>query len=224
MDEIVLKDGTVATDRRLDRVKEFDPESKLYPIRAMVPPKPLETKVWDLNCWFDQGQEGACVGHGWGHEICAEPFPRTIEHSVCFDIYRGAQLIDDWPGENYSGTSVLAGAKMAVNLGFIQEYRWAFGLQDLLDALSHFGPAVLGVNWYEGMSNPDADGYIRPTGQQTGGHCIVAIGVNVEERYVLLHNSWGTGWGENGRCKISWDDLATLLEQGGEACIPVTRL
>lgn len=35
-----------------------------------------------------------------------------------------------------------------------------------------------------------------------GGHAIAAVGFDPEG--VLLHNSWGNGWGDNGRCKVSW--------------------
>jgi hypothetical protein len=138
-------------------------------------------------------------------------------------IYHEARKLDPWPGEDYEGTSVLAGAKAAKNLGAFLEYRWAFGLDDLRLALGHSGPAVLGINWYEGMEETDDNGFIHVAGQVLGGHAICCYGVNQKGRYFLLQNSWGPNWGVLGVCKISFDDMNRLLREDGEACIPVGR-
>lgn len=124
----------------------------------------------------------------------------------------------------YEGTSVLAGAKVVQKeLGLIKEYRWGFSLEDVLLALGYLGPVVLGLDWYAGMMQPGSDGFIRPTGSVVGGHCIVARGVNHRAKRVLVRNSWGPRWGADGDCYISFDDLGTLLSQGGDACIPSGR-
>ena len=88
---------------------------------------------------------------------------------------------------------------------------------------SWHGPVVLGVGWWSGMRDPDRSGWIRVRGQEMGGHCICAVGVNVEQKYVILVNSWGKDWGRNGRCRISFADVTKLLRTGGEACVPVRR-
>ncbi len=100
-------------------------------------------------------------------------------------IYKRAQQLDIWPGENYSGTSVLGGAKAVKELknnvgeSYISEYRWAFGIEDLIRALAYQGPVVLGLNWYAGMFNSDTAGWLRVTGALVGGHCLLALGVIV---------------------------------------------
>jgi hypothetical protein len=206
------------------------------------------TKFWDCNVYNDQGQEGACVGFGWSHELSATPEVVPTSEATAFAIYNRAKKLDSWPGENYSGTSVLAGAKAVSELrnnvgeAYLKEYRWAFGLSDLVLALGHHGPAVLGVNWFTGMWGPDASGFLHVTGNVEGGHCILALGVNIvpkagvtdptslsdvdlDKSYVLVHNSWGADWGQQGRAKISLADMAILLNStnDGEACIPVVR-
>ena len=40
---------------------------------------------------------------------------------------------------------------------------------------------------------------------------------------ILLHNSWGKNWADDGCAWISWDDLSWLLKKNGEACIPTIR-
>lgn len=167
-------------------------------------------------------------------------------------IYWPAQREDWWPGGSYpgaspvyEGTSVHAGMQVAQRLGFFSEYRWAFDLRDLVMAIAYKGPAVLGINWYRGMHHPDANGFIHPTGSLDGGHAILAYSVKIywtsggilkfwksrtwedvdlDKSFVRLHNSWGKDWGQEGTCKLSLRDLGRLLDEQGEACIPVKRL
>lgn len=211
------------TQRVLDRVPRFDERSRQYPIRALMGTAQPRSYTWSCPVWLDQGTEGACVGHGWAHENAARPVARPSSSELAFALYREAQKLDQWPGEDYSGTSVLAGAKAMQARGLLQEYRWAFGLDDALVAISRHGPAVIGVTWYEGMFNTNSEGFIRPTGRRVGGHCVMVHGVNVRSRTVRLRNSWGRGWGVNGDALLAWEDLAFLLKNKGEVCVPVRR-
>lgn len=138
-------------------------------------------------------------------------------------VYRRAQQLDQWPGEDYSGTSVLAGIKAGVEAGWFGEYRWAFGEPDLRLAVGYRGPAVVGINWYAGMVAPDAGGFIRPAGGLLGGHAILAVGWSRRLDAYRLHNSWGEHWGDQGECWVASTDMARLLAEDGEAVIPVTR-
>lgn len=207
----------------MNRIPEFDPRSRSFPIRPMVEDRPLRSYTWNGAEHLDQGQEGACVGHAWAHEVGARPKVHTISSALAFGIYHRAQELDEWDGEDYQGTSVLAGAKATLENGYIKEYRWAFGLRDTLLSIGYKGPVVLGVNWYEGMFRPDENGFLHPTGMLAGGHAIMAKGISVKGEYVLLHNSWGSGWGLNGDAKLNFADLERLLYERGEACVPVVR-
>lgn len=216
----------VTTNYGLGRIEEFDERSRNFPIRTLIP-STLAPRSYTWSCAprIDQGSEGSCVGHAWAHEIAARPRVRPADHGLALEIYRKAQLIDEFsttpPQE---GTSVLAGVKIATQLGYYQEYRWAFSLNDLIMAIGYKGPAVLGIPWYEGMFLPDRNGLISITGQLAGGHAILANGVSVSKKLIRLHNSWGANWGLNGECFIRFEDLEFLLHQQGEACIPVKRV
>lgn len=62
----------------------------------------------DLIGWwsfYDQGQEGACVGFATARALTMIERKRFDGR----DIYHRAQKIDEWPGEAYEGTSVRAG-------------------------------------------------------------------------------------------------------------------
>lgn len=211
------------SDIRLGRLPEFDERSRAFGVGPLVAGKVRRSYTWSCLPTLNQGPVGACVGFSVTHEIAARPKPLPVSAQLGMDIYLEAQRIDPWPGESYEGTSVLAGIKIAAGMGYFQEYRWAFGLDDLILALGYKGPAVLGINWHDDMMQTDANGFIRPTGRVAGGHAILANGVNIKKGIVRLHNSWGNGWGINGECFISFSDLDMLLQAGGEACIPVIR-
>jgi hypothetical protein len=222
--------------RTFDREVRFDERSRNFPIRELLKGGRLSNKIWKCTHHLDQGREGACVGFAWTHELNAVPYEIRVETNTAKTIYYAAQQWDQWAGTDYDGTSVIAGAKTVQSLGFMPEYRWAFGIDDVLGAISQQGPVVLGVNWYEGMFNTNEDGFITPTGELAGGHAILAKGVvfrkrckgcfwwkDLEEPYVVLHNSWGTDWGVNGDAYILASDLEKLLNEYGEACVPVKR-
>ena len=234
MGEVIqLRGGAQTQDRRLDRVPLFDEKSREYPISARIRRTwPQRSYTWGCGLNLDQGAEGACVGFGWAHELAARPAAATgVTNTFAREgLYWPIQRLDPWeggsyPGANpfYEGTAVLTGAQYVKSLGAMDEYRWSFSLQELISAIGYAGPAVLGLNWYEGMFEPDAKGYIHPTGELLGGHCILCRGVSLPNRRFLLHNSWGAGWGMKGTCYLSFDEMDELLHQQGEACIPVRR-
>jgi hypothetical protein len=211
-------------NRKYDRIVKFDERSKKFPIRKILSATERKSNYWKCEIILDQGSEGACAGFGFAHEAASEPVALSnITDSIAFDLYKRAQQLDEWPGENYEGTSILAAVKAAVEKGWYSEYRWAFGEDDLALAIGYKGPAVLGISWYEGMENPDPSGLIRATGNNLGGHCILCNGYDVNTNLYRLHNSWGSSWGINGECFISVADMIKLLKEDGEACIPLVR-
>jgi hypothetical protein len=205
-------------ERTLDRVVQFDARSRAFGIAPLLATEAPRSYTWSCRTHLDQGVEGACVGHAWAHEIAARPVVLPADSALAFGIYHRAQVLDGqpWP----EGTSVIAGAKATRERGFISGYRWAFGLGQALAGVSRHGPAVLGLNWYEGMFDTDRDGFLRVTGDVVGGHSLLAVGVNVRLRTVLLHNSWGPSWGMNGKAYMTWDDFGRLLAEDGEVCLP----
>lgn len=212
-------------ERTLDRVVRFDERSRAYGIRELVDGKKRRSYTWACDVWLDQGQEGACTGFSVTQEAAAKPVVVAgVTNLTALEIYHRAQQIDEWPGEDYSGSSVLAAIKAGKEKGWYAEYRWAFGEDDLALAVGYKGPAVLGVNWYTGMFTPDSAGFIHVSGELAGGHAILCNGYSITKNAYKLHNSWGKDWGINGECWISKPDMIRLLAEQGEACIPLTRL
>lgn len=233
-------------DYTFDRIEQFDERSRSFRATVGLETLPLRSYSWRCNAWNDQGKEGACVGFAWSHELAARPYEYPADATVARQIYNKAKFLDPWEGEAYDGTSVLAGVQALQELlvnkkgeKLIEEYRWAFGIEDLVRALGYKGPAVLGVQWWSGMFTTDANGFIKPVGQIAGGHAILARGVKIvkidkskpatwdnvdmDKSYIILRNSWGQDWGLAGDARISLRDMDTILQANGEACIPVHR-
>lgn len=216
---------------RLGRRPEFDEKSKDYPIRTMLPSSEIRSWSWGTKTSLDQGYDGACVGFAFTHELMSYPsIVEGVDAKFAKELYFDAQRIDPWPGgaydgseEFYEGTSVLAGAKVLKDRDYYQEYRWGFGINDVLGALSHTGPVVIGTNWYEDMFSPDANGIITVSGNYAGGHAYLLNANNVQQELVRVHNSWGPNWSVGGYAYMRYRDLERLLNEDGEACIPITR-
>jgi hypothetical protein len=210
--------------RKFDRRVSFDERSRDYPIRALVLGLAPRSYTWTCGVHLDQGSEGACAGFAVSQEAAARPVVVPgITDAVALAVYHRAQQLDEWPGENYEGTSVLGAIKAGTERGWYGEYRWAFGESDLALAVGWKGPAVLGINWYDGMMDPDSKGVLHVAGQMVGGHAILCNGYNVAKKLYRVHNSWGSSWGINGEAFISMADMARLLSEQGEACIPLVR-
>jgi hypothetical protein len=220
----------------LDWKSSHDPRSRAFPIRALLGShvEPRRRK-WKPGTILDQGSEGACVGFGWTGELLASP--RRSETRVtaasgnlfALDLYHRAQVLDEWPGEAYSGTSVLAGAKALMEKGLIESYRWCFGIDDVRAAIITEGPVVIGIPWYESMYETEMNGEVVVDGDQVGGHCILVTGYDpshpdFEGREMYRwRNSWGSAYGINGSGWIDAGDLRDLLADAGEACVPLGR-
>lgn len=193
-----------------------DERDKLHLMTAHIPAALPSYRYWIPGAVLNQGQTSQCVGYAWAAWLGGSPVrTRTVSPS---DIYHAAQLIDEWPGEDYDGTSVRAGSKVLAGQGRIGEYVWASHAAELRDWILGRSGAVIGINWYDQMFTPDANGYIHPGGSIAGGHAIYVYGYSTKRAAFRLQNSWGLDWGVNGRCWLKMQDMATLLNEQGEAC------
>ena len=110
--------------------------------------------VSDLTDWwdfYDQGEEGACVGFGISR--LASNLNRKRYDARW--LYHEAQKVDEWPGESYDGTSVKAGLDILRTRGHrvvsqgstksesvkegISANRWATSIDDVLQVTGYTG-------------------------------------------------------------------------------------
>lgn len=216
----------VVPGKRLGRsVIQHDPRSRNFPMRGLLGAAPRNSKIWWRRGVFNQGETSTCVGQTIMGLANTGPFRSLISKELRlyspFDLYRLAQTADEWDGEEptYHGTSTLGGMAAAKHIGLIKEYRWCFGLGDVLDTLANHGPVAIGTNWYSSFDNPGYDGRIKITKGATlrGGHETELVSVNFEEQTVRGANSWGPGWGAGGRFEMTFATLDRLLNEQGEA-------
>lgn len=186
-------------------------------------------KIWYSPGVWDQGGTSQCVSYStnkwlWGGPVVNRRAPWSLEQ-----FYLDCQRNDEWPGEDYDGTSVRAAFKLLKDRGYVSEYRWAFDHPTVLKHVLTVGPVVFGTDWYIEMFTPDRWGYIEPAGEIVGGHAYKVVGADQDRKHPLsgelgayrIVNSWGEGWGQNGRCWLTFSAADKLIRAWGEACTAI---
>lgn len=140
--------------------------------------------------WYDQGQEGACVGFGTSR--AASLFNKRLYDA--YPLYKAAQKIDPWPGENYSGTSVNAGLSILRKNG---PYRTKNN-----QTLPYAQDGITSYAWASNVTD-------------------VLRSMHSSEPFVRILNSWGRRYPREVRMPA--DTLNLLLSMDGEAGVPIDR-
>lgn len=206
-----------------------DERSRLFRAVSLLDETKPRTKTWRRYPQaYDQGYTSECAIYSGKGVLNTMPLRGNIEPESRLrlettPVYRLAQRLDSIPGEAYDGTTLLGAAKAFRQTELIDSYYWCFGVEDMIMALSWKGPVIIGVAWYDSMMTPDADGflYVNARSRLGGGHAVEVMGVNVEKEYFVVVNSWGTGWGVNGRCFIRFEAMERLLADWGQAIVYV---
>jgi len=87
----------------------------------------------------------------------------------------------------------------------ITKYQRVNSLTQLKQALAQGMPVVFGFSVYESFESTKTSktGIVtkpRKTERILGGHCVLAVGYDTTKKIIIVRNSWGTGWGDNGYC------------------------
>lgn len=181
-------------------------------------------RYYNIGPILDQGREGACTGFGVQAYLNAAPIMSSGGNREAQRLYHRARQIDEWEGEDYEGSSISAATRAAVELGTIGKWGFARSRDECLQwKLGGFGGIIYGMNWYEGMYVPNAEGFLRPTGKLTGGHCLFDRGVSrwMNDR---PQNSWGRGWGEGGLAWFLDADMRAMWRRGEVEAIMATQI
>lgn len=213
--------------RVLDWQPNHDPASRGYAATEVVG-QPAHDVLWRAGKILDQGREGACTGNACTGELLAEPLAAKIKSPQSFasQWYHRAQRVDEWPGDDYEGTSVNAAMRVGRDYGWWGGWRWAFGVDDMRAAVQ-LGPLVLGIPWFAGMYSTAADGLVRLGGSQVGGHCILVTGWATDYAGhgpgFWWVNSWGRSYGINGAAFVPEATMSKLIADVGECAVPTDR-
>lgn len=183
---------------------------------------------------LNQANIGACTGFATAKACNSRPImdplkgDKILTNDDGLDLYHRATIADGFPGEwppDDTGSSGLAACKGAKDRGLITSYRWAFNLDDALQALMR-GCVLIGINWYTSFDQPRSDGLIKIGGSVRGGHelCVrgydPTVSLQPSEALLWIDNSWTDGWGLRGRCCMTVGTLEQLLAEGGDVAVP----
>jgi hypothetical protein len=215
---------------RLGRNMWLDGRSLAYMVEnsAEAMSRQLHDQHWErVLDILDQGSLGSCTGNAGTGALGTQPLYDAVGRAVLPDahetkkaedfaveLYAAATVADGYPG-NYppedTGSSGLAICKVLKSRGTIHGYRWARSPYGFLQLLMR-GPVLQGMPWYKAFFEPDAHGFIDSdprwsSSELAGGHEIEAIGVEIDTRdvfdsVIVYANSWGTGWGDQGRFRM----------------------
>lgn len=205
----------------------YDPRAAAFPMRAYLDLEELaeapSSVLYERGPILDQGREGACVAFGHAAVVNAGPTrpEKTLTNADAQRYYKRAQELDEWPGEDYSGTSNQAGAKAYREAGYYEAFAWAANPTEMKAYVLTRGPVAWTCKWRKGMYQTDRDGYLRAAGDVVGGHLLACIGVAENGDY-LVQNSWGEDFGKGGICYVAPETMHVLYAEGHwTACAPV---
>ncbi|MFQ5645897.1 MAG: C1 family peptidase [bacterium] len=186
---------------------------------------------------LDQGREGACTGFGLaavinilyrlrGKEVQASPRM----------LYEMARKFDEWPGEDYSGSSCRGAISGWYNMGVCRDDLWRYEVDDrsfltvnrARDARNHtlgayyrlrhdpvdFHAALnevealyVSASVHDGWSNEAVrDGVIDFKGDEKVTGGHAFAIVGYDERGFWIQNSWGESWGKKGLALWTYED------------------
>lgn len=191
---------------------------------------------------FDQGDLGDCVANAglgclatgpfWAtwQALARQPYPMT--NPGVTSNYIDLTAMDDAPGyykpgdpnSQDTGSDGLSEAKLLKSKGVIAGYQHTFTLDDALKALQVV-PAIVGTVWLDAMFEPNPLGLVSVTGAEQGGHEYVMDEYDEQRGWVGFTNSWGVGFGVQGRFYMQAEDFGNLLHRDGDVTVftPLTR-
>jgi hypothetical protein len=210
----------------LGRLISFDPRDANHPLGAAAPLKVTRSSMmWETPAPMNQGPTFECTAYSAEHFLMSAPVKNNI-YLTPNQLYKLNQLNDEWPGENYSGSSVRAAFKVLQAAGFISEYAWATDADTARRWVLMNGPVVFGTNWYANMMTPNkTTGFIRASGKAVGGHAYMIRGADDTIKCpdgstgaFRVFNSWGEQWGQQGKAWLSYKEGDGLIKNHGECC------
>lgn len=247
------KTAAAAPKRTLDaRPDTLDFRDLMYvPTLVEVPTHVPLKDYWHFKVpVLDQGQEGACTGFGLAtvanyllsrRRVLPDPTPVSPRM-----FYENAKRYDEWPGEDYSGSSARGAMKGWHKHGVCAETDWPYtltkkdrrGMTDERTSAARRRPlgAYFRVNHKDLIAMHSAiaevgvlyataavhDGWSRVGADGLVAQSDTMIGghafaiVAYDAEGFWIQNSWGPAWGRKGLCHLSYDDW---LDNGTDAWV-----
>jgi len=215
---------TTCTEYGLGRRKAVDPRDANFRIRRLPPDLTPRTRRWRRGPTLDQGALPHCVEFAAKHLLMSQPLMHNanVVNRLLDGLYEQAQRNDEWPGEDYDGTSGRGAMKSLQARGLIGEYHWITTESMLSKYVRAVSPVMVGTSWLTEMFTPTSDGYLQVQGGEEGGHEWLALWYEESKARYVCQNSWGPDWGRDGLFYLHKEDMRILLEDlGGDAVTAV---
>lgn len=240
MTAVTVAEVPGAGERVFDRIESTNPARDAYRLSTAletVGDKPLRSYSW-RHVQLDQFAEGACTGFNATMEAAARPKPlwgdpvRRIfspgeidaMNRIARSVYKRAQQLDIWPGEDYEGSSVDGACLAGRELGWWDGWVWASGTpeqqaEQVIRAVAFRGPVMHGSLWKRGM-RADEHGFMSYSGETLGGHAYLWTKYSIKRDALWTPNSWG-GAGQGWVRRL---DLVAMFGEGADAALVTKRL
>merc|ERR1711939_883680 len=160
----------------------------------------------------DQGQCGSCwafsstggVEGRW--EVATGSLVSLSEQQLVdcsFSFYESTSIASEssYPYTARDGTCK-SSYTTAIPSGGVTGYKDCSGASSLQSALQT-GPVSVAVEADQSSFQRYSSGILSSGCGTNLDHGVLAVGLNTEEGYYLVKNSWGSSWGDNGYLKIS---------------------
>ncbi|HVK58753.1 MAG TPA: C1 family peptidase, partial [Candidatus Kapabacteria bacterium] len=183
---------------------------------------------------LDQGSEGACTGFGLAsvvnYLLRTRNYAPERSQASPYLLYHLARRYDEWPGEDYSGSSARGAMKGWHKHGIcsVELYKsngridgsviedcakrplgayFRVNHRDIVAmhaAITEVGILYATAQVHSGWNKTTSNGNIPFEDQMLGGHAFAIVAY--DEDGFWLQNSWGEDWGKDGFARISYDD------------------
>ena len=182
---------------------------------------------------LNQYSSGACTGFALAAAINLQYARQGQDLRVSPRmLYEMAKRHDEWPGEDYDGSSLRGAIKGWRNMGVCREDYWPFRMSRkgeltvrrakearshtvgayyrLKPEISHYhaalneaGVIVVSSRVHSGWDDPP-EGRIEKQDKVDGGHAFAVVGY--DDKGFWLQNSWTDGWGLKGLAHWTYED------------------
>ena len=184
---------------------------------------------------LNQGSEGSCTGHALAAAINYLNQKRDVNFTASRRmLYEMARKNDEWPGEEYEGSSIRGAIKGWRNMGVCSEELWSYKVKKpgflsieaakearnhtvgayyrLAPKISHFhsalneaGIIVASAKVHSGWQTLDSEVIeYSEDSKSIGGHAFAIVGYDA--RGFWVQNSWGKKWGDGGLALWTYED------------------